>query len=892
MDAMLPSLSRPAPEPPDASGKRYYFALIWAGLTFLACLGATLVVWDQSRTTEQGAAKTRFDFAANTLVNEVTDRLDTHVQTLWGAAGLLAAHPNVTRAQWRAFVDGLKLSERLSDTRAIGFAKRVRASEADAFVREMRAQGFPDFHIWPPSTRDEFVVVTFVEPRDGPSLSLGYDVMTLQDRVTTLEQARDTGLPVVSPKLKLLREPQTDPQPGFLLFLPIYGSNVRVDTVAERRAAIVGYAYIPFRANDFIMSKAIADLAQRTGIAFEIYDGPVPREADLLYRSARFPSVLAAVAPAHMTTIAEIVGGRTWTFRVASVKPFHAEANAEVPYLILASGMLVSLLASAVVGALAANRAQAMEANRKLRADVARREQVEEKLRRSETKFRQLFDNIPLPTFAIDRQQHRYIEVNEAAVAKYGYSHAEFARMNIHDIRPEEDVPKLIAYLDSMRDRDRYGGEFRHRLRDGRVIEVEVTGRNLELDGRQSTIVIAHDITERKQAQAALAESELQLRQSQKLEAIGQLTGGIAHDFNNILTVVTGTIEILADGVAHDAKLVNIARLIREAAARGADLTRGLLAFARRQPLQPQDVDVNALVVGASKLFSSTLGEHIEVELRLEAEPWPAFVDPSQLITALLNLALNARDAMPSGGKLILETVNVELDEAYAQANSDIAPGAYVMIAVSDSGTGIPADICDKVFEPFFTTKEVGKGTGLGLSMVYGFVKQSNGHVKIYSESGYGTTIKLYLPRAGAAKLPLDEAAAAAAVGGAETILVVEDDALVRDYVTTQLHSLGYATHVATNAAQALAIVEKETPFELLFTDVVMPGPMNGRALAAEVLKRRPQARVLFTSGYTEEAAMHTGGLDQGASLLNKPYRKAELARKIREVLRAAPQSA
>jgi CheY-like chemotaxis protein len=263
-----------------------------------------------------------------------------------------------------------------------------------------------------------------------------------------------------------------------------------------------------------------------------------------------------------------------------------------------------------------------------------------------------------------------------------------------------------------------------------------------------------------------------------------------------------------------------------------------------------------------------------------------AIADPAQLTTALINLAINARDAMPSGGKLTLETGNVVLDESYAETNADVRAGPYVMIAVSDTGSGIAAHLLEKVFEPFFTTKEVGKGTGLGLSMVYGFVKQSGGHIKVYSEEGHGTTIKIYLPRSEeAADAPAAPAPAAAVPGGRETILVVEDDALVRDYVVTQLKSLGYTPLAAAHAAAALALVEAGAAFDLLFTDVIMPGGMNGRELADEVARRRPGTKVLFTSGYTENAIVHHGRLDPGVALLNKPYRKRDLAEKIRGVL-------
>jgi len=380
-------------------------------------------------------------------------------------------------------------------------------------------------------------------------------------------------------------------------------------------------------------------------------------------------------------------------------------------------------------------------------------------------------------------------------------------------------------------------------------------------------------------------EAEERLRESQKMDAVGQLTGGVAHDFNNILTVITGTIDILVAGVADRPVLAHIARMIDEAATRGADLTRQLLAFARKQPLQPRVTDINALAVETASLLRPTLGQQIEIESMLEDDAWPAMIDGTQLSTALLNLALNARDAMPNGGKLTLETANVILDEAYGQANPEVKPGPYVMIAVSDTGVGIPATLHHKVFEPFYATKEVGKGTGLGLSMVYGFVKQSGGHVKIYSEKGNGTAIKLYLPRSDEATSSHDTAPAPVLQGGNETILVVEDDPLVRNFVLSQLESLGYTPVAAATATEALALVEGGQTFDLLFTDIVMPGGMNGRELAREVTRRRPGTRVLYTSGYTDNAIMHHGRLDPDVALLTKPYRKLDLAQMIRKAL-------
>jgi PAS domain S-box-containing protein len=380
--------------------------------------------------------------------------------------------------------------------------------------------------------------------------------------------------------------------------------------------------------------------------------------------------------------------------------------------------------------------------------------------------------------------------------------------------------------------------------------------------------------------------TESQFRQAQKMDAIGQLTGGVAHDFNNVLTVITGTIGILSEAVADRPDLVAIIKLIDDAADRGAQLTKHLLAFARKQPLQPREVDVNALVVEAAKLLHPTLGEQISITPQLTEDAWPALVDPNQLTTAILNLALNARDAMPDGGTLVLETRNVFLDEGYASMNPDVAAGNYVMIAVSDTGTGIPAALIERVFDPFFTTKEVGKGTGLGLSMVFGFVKQSGGHIKIYSEEGHGTSVKIYLLRSTGVQETAFEAMQNVAVeGGNEKILIVEDDALVRQYVVTQIKSLGYDTLEAANAAEALTLIDGNADIDLLFTDVIMPGGLNGRQLADEAARRRPALKTLFTSGYTENAIVHHGRLDSGVLLLAKPYRKSELARMIRTAL-------
>lgn len=398
--------------------------------------------------------------------------------------------------------------------------------------------------------------------------------------------------------------------------------------------------------------------------------------------------------------------------------------------------------------------------------------------------------------------------------------------------------------------------------------------------------LIYHDVTVRR-------EIERKLHQSQKLDAIGKLTGGVAHDFNNMLTVITGTTEILVAGLGDRRELQDVAALIDQAADRCTELIKHLLAFARKQPLQPRNVDINETIEEMGKLLKPTLGEQIEVQLRLADKISTVHIDPSQLANALLNLAINARDAMPHGGKLMLEAADVVLDEAYARMNPDVRPGAYAMLAVTDTGSGMPPEVRDKIFEPFFTTKETGRGTGLGLSMVYGFVKQSGGHIKVYSEEGLGTTFKLYLPvAAGSADVMAPPVAPARGAG--ETILVVEDDELVRGFVLGQLNSLGYKTIAAADSRAALALEERGVPFDLLFTDMIMPGGQTGRQLADEMARRRPGTKVLYTSGYTEDAIVHHGRLDPGVLLLSKPYRKSQLSSMVRQALgqAAAPNTA
>ena len=382
---------------------------------------------------------------------------------------------------------------------------------------------------------------------------------------------------------------------------------------------------------------------------------------------------------------------------------------------------------------------------------------------------------------------------------------------------------------------------------------------------------------------------EERFQQSRRLESVGQLTGGVAHDFNNLLTVILGNAELLSEQLADNPRLKPLATMVAGAAQQGAELTRSLLAFARRQVLEPRAVDVNQLVADMHALLDRTLGEDIEIEYRVTGGLPAARIDPVQLESALLNLCLNARDAMHNGGRLTIETAACTLDAEHAETGEDLAPGDYIMVAVSDTGCGFSPKDRARAFEPFFTTKEKGKGTGLGLSMVYGFVRQSGGQVHLYSEPGEGTTIKMLLPCVADGETVIRPAPAPVTVtGGREVILLVEDDAMVRRYARNQLSILGYQVIDAVNGPDALDILRGHAAIDLLFTDIVMPGGMNGRQLAEAAKLLRPGLKVLYTSGYTENAVIHHGRLDPGVQLLTKPYRRHELAHWIRQALDAA----
>jgi signal transduction histidine kinase/CheY-like chemotaxis protein len=549
-------------------------------------------------------------------------------------------------------------------------------------------------------------------------------------------------------------------------------------------------------------------------------------------------------------------------------------------------------------------RVQALDAQR--RQDVTERHAAEAALDESERKFRALFEAMDEGFCIIEfldgphgpMSDYVHVAANPAYTANTGI--ADAVGRCVRDMVPDEAEGWVQIYRDVLVTGNPVRFE-RELVHTGRFLELAAF--RIEPPSRRQVAVLFQDVSARHRAEIALRDlndtlerrvaeaidarvkTEEALRQSQKMEAVGQLTGGIAHDFNNMLAVVIGSLELLDRRfIAGDARAKRYVDAARNGARRAAQLTQRLLAFSRRQPLRPEPLDVNKLVANMSDLLRHSLGGAVQLETVLAGGLWRTHADPNQLESAILNLAVNGRDAMPDGGHLTIETANCQLDEG---SSAEHMMGEYVMVAVTDAGTGMSPDVVAKAFDPFFTTKEVGRGTGLGLSQVYGFVKQSGGHVRISSELGQGTTVKVYLPRLAGATTEdtATEPAPDAPRGDShELVLVVEDEGAVRQFSMDALTELGYRVVEADGAAAALKLLDAHPDIALLFTDVVMP-KVNGRKLADEARRRRPGLKVLYTTGYSRNALMHNGTLDTGVHLLGKPFMIEELAARIREAL-------
>jgi PAS domain S-box-containing protein len=510
--------------------------------------------------------------------------------------------------------------------------------------------------------------------------------------------------------------------------------------------------------------------------------------------------------------------------------------------------------------------------------DVSERKAAEQALRESTERYRLLFEGNPHPMWVFDSNTLSFLEVNDVAVAQYGYSREEFLAMRVTDIRPPEEVQKLLDNLARLGPAYTYTGRWRHRRKDGTLVDVEVSAHAMKLAGLDVSLVVAQNITEAR----ALAK---QVAALQKFDAIGKLAGGIAHDFNNLLSVIMGFAELALDDVDPGSAVHDRLERILEQTQRATRLTRQLLAYARQQILERRDLSLNDVINESLGLFQKAIGAHVEVQTLLAPGLNSVRADHSQMEQVLLNLVVNARDAMPRGGRLILETEDVAIDPEYCRMHVWARPGQYVRLSVSDTGTGMDAQTLEQIFDPFFTTKEVGKGTGLGLSTVYGVINQHDGFIQAYSEPGHGTTLQVYLPASTASAEPIGKAPEPRATGGTETILMIEDHDALREIAQKTLESYGYTVLTASNGQEAVQLFRANSErIDLVVSDVIMP-KMSGPAAAAEMRALRPDLRVLFTTGYSAELQLIADVSCIGTPILQKPYSPKALAARVREAL-------
>jgi PAS domain S-box-containing protein len=937
-------------------------------------------------------------------------RLESYVQILMGVRALFSSSTAVERAEFRSYVAGLGLEERYPSIRGLSWAPRVPATARASHEALMRRGGAPPgYEIHPVESQAEYHPLAFLEPAEAYEPRwFGLDSASRPENREAMERARDTGLPAMSRRLALVRQ---DGGSGFVIFLPVFRAARSLATVEERRESLEGFVAAAFRPDRMMGGLFAATLAEPVDV--ELFDAPEPTPASLLYD--RDPG--SAGSPHELSrTVPVVFGGQTWTLSVSTLPAFHSLAERLVPYWVLGSGLLISVLAFVITllqtRALTAARrlgAELQVAERRLRranerfelaasavssaiydwnlqqgtvawtsgltqmcgyrleeieptyewwiervhpddrtrvherfhrdaatghdfeaeyrfrardgryldvldrgrfvrdaagrsvrivgsmVDVSERKRAEVVLRASEARHRAVLESA-MDAFVGMDHEGAVIEFNPAAERMFGHARADVVgrELAVVIIPPSfQDAHRrgLARYL-ATGEHSLLGGrvEVTALRADGTEFPVELTVTEVRTDGPPTFNAYIRDLTERKRADAARGSLEMQLQQAQKMEAVGRLAGGVAHDFNNLLTVITGRAHMLLSRLKPGEPMHRDVDLIQKTSQRAVALTSQLLAFSRKQVVQPRVLELGPLVTDMVPMLQRMIGEDVELAVEPIVGSARVKVDPSQMQQVLMNLAVNARDAMPSGGRVGLSIRDVEVDEATALQQSNLPPGPYVALAVSDTGSGMSAETAAHIFEPFFTTKEQGKGTGLGLSTVYGIVEQSRGHIQVESELGRGTTFTIHLPRV---EEPLAPGGQPPDTGRrlrttSRTVLVVDDEPEVLELAAEILKRVGYSVLEAADGTVALEVARRhEGEIHLLVTDMVMPG-MSGRDLAERLRALRNGLPVLYISGYVQDASARAALASEHSAFVAKPFTPELLTDRVRELLATA----
>ena len=858
---------------------------------FCLSILATFALWKNAKQQAEQELRTEFEVQARVTVGRIAQRMETYEQVARGIQSFLLASPSVTREAFQIYIKALRLDEKFPGIQGISFVEAIPKQTLGTHLDRLRREGFPNYTVHPEGIREEYSSIVQIEPfTEMNQRALGFDMLTSPVRRAAMEKARDTGQAAASGKVTLIQEGNGAPQAGLIMYFPVYKRGMQATTVEQRQAALVAWVGVVFRMDD-LMTRLRPE--RSNDIILTIYDNAKASKEAVLYSSFNNNGGLQE----HQSKLALkkliFIASRPWAVDVRSNSEFESRLERGEPRFFLVAGTMVSLMLALLVWTLASSRRHALTlANtmtRRLRESNAR-------LDGEQQRVRVILDHAHDAFVALDFDG-RITDWNAKAEATFGWMAIEVVGKDFAEI----GIP--------FEHRQAHRAGFKHFITTGvhtlkRVVEVEGlhrSGKTVPLELAFASVptssglavsAFVRDISERKEAQRndaarikALDETRAALYQAQKMESLGNLTGGVAHDFNNVLQVISGNIQLIQRLYPNEMPLK--ARLVSMLAAtvRGAKLSAQLLAYARRQPLKPEVVSLVETVENLEEFLKPALGDAVSLQTIVADNLWNTEVDRDKLENVILNLAINSRDAMPNGGTVIIKMSNVVVGENDMDLQSEVPPGEYVLINVSDNGNGMSEEVRVQAFEPFFTTKPIGQGTGLGLSMVFGFVKQSGGYLYIESEIGTGTTVYLFLPRSVEVPVFITPISNQLAAGGKETVFVVEDESDVRITAVTMLEGIGYHVIAAEDGEAALKTLNAGVEFDLLFTDVVMPGPVPSTVLAKKAKQVLPRLKVLFTSGYTYNALITDGRLERGVHLLSKPYRHDELAIKIRQLL-------
>jgi PAS domain S-box-containing protein len=750
----MPLSDRPAA--PASQSSPASVPLLLAALVFLASLIVTYVVADKVGDSAENELEASFNYRARDLTASVVRRMAVYEEVLQGTRGFLRGAVEVSQSDFADYYAILRLNQNFPGIQALGIAVIVPPAQLAAHVAAMRAAGFSGYEIKPPGPRDFYTSITHIQPFGGSNLrAFGYDMFSEPVRRAAMEAARDTGKAVATGRVTLVQEGTRNAQPGFLVYVPVYRKGMPRVTVEERRAAIAGWVYAPFRMTNLMQGMG----GEHAGdLDVEIYDGHQLVEDALLFRSpgARPAGTSASAGSRAMFTHTDVIdtAGRTWTLAIRSSKQLEAALDRRPTLAIAATGIGLGLLLSLVVWLLATERRRALQLAGGMTLELREsRDRIDAERQRIHLILQNAYD-----AFLAIGPDGRVTDWNAQAVKLFGWSEEEALGREVTElITAPEWRERWRGHFAAFTTRGECAllaapSEIMLADRDGHALPVEIAVTALPSGGGFGAVAFVRDIRPRKaqeererQRQQRLVEARTALERSQKLEAVGKLTGGVAHDFNNILHIISANVQLMMrNEEATRKRLLGI----MDAVERGKKLAAQLLAFARRQPLHPSVVDPAQLIERMDSLLHRAAGDAIEIRFELPAKPWNTLVDPNQLENVLLNLVINARDAMNNQGRITIVIENVTIAADSELAETGVKPGEFVKIAVVDTGSGMPPEVMERAFEPFFTTKPEGKGTGLGLSMAHGFVKQSGGHIRLASRPDEGTTVSIYLPRA------------------------------------------------------------------------------------------------------------------------------------------------